>query len=88
MPINTPSPPCGHARKGIVTSHPGRYESGPHAATNCCDRPACIEGCAAWVLALTGLPGIWVEDSPEIRARPHSIDYLKGLAAGLAAKEG
>lgn len=53
-------PICSHARKGIVTSHPPKvalFESAPlgaHAATNVCDREACIEDAKFWVRALSG----------------------------------
>lgn len=41
-------PKCRHKRRGIVTS--GKYVEGePHAATNCCDRPECIEDAKLWV---------------------------------------
>lgn len=41
-------PKCRHKRKGIVTT--GKYVTGePHAATNCCDRPACIDDAIRWV---------------------------------------
>lgn len=41
-------PKCTHSRRGIVTS--GAYTNGePHAATNVCDRPDCIEDAKLWV---------------------------------------
>lgn len=53
-------PICEHARKGIVTSHPprlGMFDTAPdgaHAATNVCDREACIEDAKRWVRYLSG----------------------------------
>lgn len=47
-------PICTHARKGTVTSHPDSYVDGPHAATNVCDREACIEDAKYWVRAISG----------------------------------
>lgn len=49
-----PDPQCSHKRKGIVTS--GDYKTGPHAATDVCDRPECIADAQAWATATTGLP--------------------------------
>lgn len=45
-------PKCSHKRRGIVTS--GEYVEGEaHAATNCCDRPDCIEDAKLWVNRMT-----------------------------------
>lgn len=48
-----PDPKCRHARRGIVTA--GDYRTGPHAATNVCDRPDCIADAIEWAEAVTHL---------------------------------
>ena len=56
-------PICTHARKGTVSSHAkGAYTDGPHAATNVCDRTACIEDAKFWVRATSGMEPHHVPD--------------------------
>ncbi len=55
-------PVCDHARRGIVTS--GDHRIGPHAATNVCDRPDCIEDAMWWATGITKLPAEYRPDRP------------------------
>lgn len=54
---------CRHPRTGVVTTHPGSYETGSHAATNVCDRPECIAEAVAWVERMTRRPAYHVRDT-------------------------
>lgn len=55
--------PCSHPRTGIVTSHPNGRTDEPHAATNVCELPECLEEAMAWVGRMThGEPGFYVAD--------------------------
>jgi len=55
-----PGPKCRHARRGIVTAG-GR--GAPHAATNVCDRAACIADARRWAQARTGQPARHIPDT-------------------------
>jgi hypothetical protein len=55
--------PCTHPRTGRVTSHPGVYVEGSHAATSVCDRPECIDEAVAWVERVTRKPAHHVLDA-------------------------
>lgn len=57
-------PKCNHKRTGIVTSHPGVMPASneSHAATNCCDRPACIADAIEWASMVSGRTARYVPD--------------------------
>lgn len=58
-----PDPKCRHARRGIVTTAPGGYTGGPHAAADCCGREACVEDAKEWAQAATGgMEAVYVPD--------------------------
>ena len=65
-------PKCKHARKGIVTSHPEGFSpfnvAEGHAATNTCDRPACIEDAIEWASIISGRPAVYVPDASRVIA--------------------
>lgn len=62
-----PDPKCKHKRKGIVTS--GDPKSGPHAATNVCDRPECIADAKEWAHALTRQEATYISDGRILQSR-------------------
>lgn len=53
---------CFHERTGRVTTHPGGYTNGAHAATGVCNLPECIAEALAWAERMTGLPAFHVRD--------------------------
>lgn len=58
-------PKCDHRRKGIVTSSVDPVKGEAHAATNCCDRPECIEDAKGWVnQTVLADKAIWIADKP------------------------
>lgn len=64
-------PTCRHARKGIVTAGgPGRA----HAATNVCDRQACIDDATFWARAITGETPEFIPDRSPVPPEPNLFD--------------
>jgi hypothetical protein len=56
-----PDPICEHKRKGIVTAGDPKG-TGPHAASNVCDRGECIEDAKQWAYASTHCEATHIPD--------------------------
>ncbi len=60
-------PECDHDRQGIVTSG---SPDGPHAATNVCARPECVQDAIYWAYGITRLPATYRPDPGQPYPQP------------------
>lgn len=66
---------CRHARKGIVTNQTGPIDlTKPHAASQVCDRPACIVETGRWVSGRTGMVAYYRADADPDRTHWVPVD--------------
>lgn len=69
---------CEHLHTGYMTWPEKSDPELPHAAVNCCDRPACRIRASADVAETTGREGVFVPFAPEVVAKLLRTNVRRG----------